>query len=515
MLCCSVMLWLGTAGIGVAMLLVARADAYDRAVQNASNLTLVLERDIQRSIELYDLSLRAVAEGAADPQVMSLPATVRHRVLFDRAATARYLGPISVFDLNGELLVCSDEKPAKPTERGDRSPLSVHSSLTDSGLAISRPYVSVSAGNTGVIALNRQITRVDGTSGGIVVGRLDIAYFRDLLDGLSIGPGGTVAVFETDGTLITRLPYDHAMVGRNLAQTPVFERVMMGTQGAFAGTASIDGIRRLYVYRRLPGLPIVVEVAPAMSEVFAEWRARARWFAILMIAFTAIKATGTWMLIRALRQRQRAEAELRRFAQRDSLTGLDNRRTLDQILSAEWRRWRRTGKTLSLLFIDIDHFKAYNDHYGHQSGDEALRAVAQCISTTCISRPGDHVARYGGEEFVVLLPETGTDGALFVAQRVRRAIEDLHLDHVKSLLGHVTVSIGVSTSGDPGITDVHALVKAADDAVYEAKGLGRNRVCAAWRHDPRRAPGPANPLAQLCVAEICHAASANAENQDG
>ncbi|WP_321931343.1 diguanylate cyclase [Paraburkholderia guartelaensis] len=335
LLCCSVMLWLGTAEIGIVMLLASRADAYERAVQNAGNLTLVLERDIQRSIELYDLSLRAVAEGAADPQVMTLPPMVRHRVLFDQAATARYLGPVSVFDHNGRLLIRSDENPVRPTERGERNPLSIHSSLTNSGLAISRPYVSVAAGNTEVIALERHITRADGTSGGIVVGRLDIDYFRDLLDGLSIGPGGTVTVFETDGTLITRLPYDHATVGSNLARNPVFERVMMGTQGAFVGAASVDGIRRLHVYRRLPGLPIVVEAAPTMSEVFSEWRARARWFAIIMIVFTAIKATGTWMLIRALRQRQRAEAELRRFAQRDSLTGLDNRRTLDQIMSAE------------------------------------------------------------------------------------------------------------------------------------------------------------------------------------
>jgi hypothetical protein len=269
-LCCSVSLWLGTVGIGVAMLLASRGDAYDRAIQNASNLTLVLERDIQRSIELYDLSLRAVAEGAADTHVMSLPAKLRHQVLFDRAATARYLGPISVLGRDGTLIVRSDETPTMLTEQADCSWCSVQSSSTDSGLSISRPYVSVAARNTLVIALSRRIKNVDGTSMGTVVGRLNVDYFRDLLDGLSIGPGGTVAVFETDGTLIARLPYDRAMVGRNLPQTSVIQHAVTGTHGALAGTSDIDGVRRLYVYRHLSGLPIVVEVAPAFSEVFAD-----------------------------------------------------------------------------------------------------------------------------------------------------------------------------------------------------------------------------------------------------
>ncbi len=512
LLCCSITLWLGTAGIGVAMLLGSRADAYDRAVQNASNLTLVLERDIQRSIELYDLSLRAVAEGAADPGLMSLTPKLRHQALFDRAATARYLGPITVLNSKGDLLVSSDDAPMKRNERTNWTSLPDHSSVTDSGLYISRPYVSTAAGNTLVIALARRITRPDGASVGTVVGRLDVDYYHDLLDGLSIGPGGTVAVFETDGTLIARLPYDRGMVGRSLAKTAVFGRIMTGTQGAFAGTASIDGVRRLYVYRRLAGLPMVVEVAPAMSEVFADWWSRARWFAMLMTVFTAVKGAGTWMLVTQLRQRQRTEAALRRMAQRDALTGLDNRGTLDKIMATEWRRARRKGAPLSLLFIDIDNFKAYNDCYGHQAGDEALKAVAQSVSTS-ITRPCDHVARYGGEEFVVVLPETGTAGALCVAERVRRAIEDLQVEHVKSPFGYVTVSIGVSTTGAPGTVDVRTLVKAADEAVYVAKGMGRNRVCAGRHHDAQPVSSSADSPLTQGVIDMHDAAPAGTANQ--
>jgi len=187
---------------------------------------------------------------------------------------------------------------------------------------------------------------------------------------------------------------------------------------------------------------------------------------------------GTLLLARELRRRQRAECDLQRLARRDALTGLENRGAFDEVLSQEWANTQRTGRPLSLLFIDIDHFKSYNDHYGHQSGDRALKAVACCISA-CVARPSDHVARYGGEEFVVILPETAVDGAAMVAEKIRQGIRDMHVAHVKSRFGYVTVSIGVSSSAHPAVHGGDALIRVADLAVYEAKSLGRNRVCIA------------------------------------
>lgn len=481
-LCCGAILWLGTVSIGVAMLMAARVDAFDRAVQNSRNLTLVLERDIQRSVDLYDLSLRAVAEGTVDGQVMALPPRLRDRVLFDRAATARYLGSIVVKTEDGKLLADSDGSSADLNDRVNSYPILADYQMASGGLYIGRPVSSSSGGGPMAIPLGRAIYNPDGKIMGRVVGSLSLEYFRALTNGLSVGKNGSVAVFEADGTLISRLPYTPGNIGRNFAHAPVFQRLIHEPEGFFVATARLDGVRRLYVYKRLSGLPLIVTVAPAMSTVYAEWRARAEWFGVLIFIFTAIKAAGTWLFVRELRRRQRAEAELERVAHRDSLTGLENRATFDEVLEREWRRARRNDKPLSLLFIDIDKFKAYNDCYGHQAGDAALKAVAKRISA-CLVKPGDHVARYGGEEFVVVLPDTHIAGAMLAAEKIRQAVVDLRVEHSKTSFGCVTVSVGVSSTDVPTISDAGTLVRTADAALYEAKNLGRNRVSVVQSQD--------------------------------
>ncbi|MBN3815926.1 diguanylate cyclase [Paraburkholderia sp. Se-20369] len=473
---CAVLLWLGTAGLCSAMLLVAREDAFHHAIQNAQNLTLILERDILRSIESYDLSLQAVAEGAVDPRIMALPMGFRDQILFDRATTAQYFAPISVFAPDGRLIASSAETAERRRTASDVKWFLEHAEKAASGLYLSPPYASDTAGGEMVIALSRKVMRPDGTLAGVVVGRLSLDYCRGLLDGVSVGKDGTIAVLETNGALITRLPYDPKRVGQNVGRSPIFARIAQSPAGAFVGTSVIDGVRRLFVYRRIPGLPIIVDVAPAIDEVFSDWRLRAKWLASLMVLFTAAIVAGTWVLLRELKRRQRAEAQLQRMAHRDAMTGLQNRGTFDAVWSREWRRASRSGQPLSLLFIDIDCFKAYNDHYGHQAGDQVLKAVAQCLAA-CVARATDHVARYGGEEFVVVLPATDLKGSLSVAEAVRAAIHGLDIAHVKSPFGRVTASIGVASSGGRGIDSGAALVKAADMALYDAKSGGRNRVC--------------------------------------
>ncbi len=439
---------------------------------------LVIERDIARNIELYDLSLQAVVEGVADPQVMALPPKIRNGVLFDRAASGKYLGSIFVMSERGDIILDSGFMPARAGNFADRDYFSFHRNSGNTGLYISKPYASRLRDGALTIALSRRITRTDGSFGGVVVGTLSIDYFRALLDGLSVGERGTAAVIETNGTMITRLPYDPKVVGRDIRSAPVFIQAMSTNEGAFAGTASIDGIRRLYVYKHLPGLPIIVDVAPAESDVYAEWQRRATRLEIVMAVFSMILGSGSLLLSRELRRRQLAESKLQHLARTDALTGLSNRGTFDDTLQKEWQRANRSGRPLSLLFIDIDQFKAYNDYYGHQAGDEVLRAVAQCVGL-CVLRSADQVARYGGEEFVVTLPDTDATGATNVAETIRRAVFDLNLEHVQSRYGRVTVSIGLVTSQGRGAHDGATLVNMADSALYEAKSTGRNRVCEA------------------------------------
>lgn len=170
---------------------------------------------------------------------------------------------------------------------------------------------------------------------------------------------------------------------------------------------------------------------------------------------------------------------LEQVAMQDGLTQIPNRRYFDQKLTEEWTRLLRNGQCLSLLMIDIDHFKPYNDHYGHGAGDECLRRVAQALYQVP-HRPMDLVARYGGEEFAVILPETDRLGAAHLAQRLLDAVRALALEHAYSEVApQVTISVGMAThSPDQPYYDAEALKQGADQALYQAKARGRN--CAAW-----------------------------------
>ena len=173
---------------------------------------------------------------------------------------------------------------------------------------------------------------------------------------------------------------------------------------------------------------------------------------------------------------RRLNEELQRLAVLDELTGISNRRFFNLLLQQEWGRAAREVHPLSLLMIDIDFFKDYNDHFGHPRGDQCLKEVAAALSALT-RRPGDQVARYGGEEFVVLMPHTGQRGAAAVAELLRHKIEELNLTHPRSPLGRrVTISVGVATAIPERRSSAELLVAAADQAVYEAKRLGRNRV---------------------------------------
>jgi diguanylate cyclase (GGDEF)-like protein len=169
-----------------------------------------------------------------------------------------------------------------------------------------------------------------------------------------------------------------------------------------------------------------------------------------------------------------AQAALEKLASHDGLTGVANRRAFDERLEAEWRRAVRQSQTLSLLMIDIDYFKRYNDTYGHQAGDGCLRQVASALARMA-SRPGDLVARYGGEEFAVILTGTHVEGANAVARRILEGVAELALAHVGGEGGRVTLSIGVATLLPSSGQAPGNLIAAADAALYKAKKSGRNR----------------------------------------
>lgn len=173
---------------------------------------------------------------------------------------------------------------------------------------------------------------------------------------------------------------------------------------------------------------------------------------------------------------RKANLELERLATLDGLTQVANRRRFDEYLSQEWRRMAREQQYLSLILCDVDYFKSYNDHYGHQAGDACLKRVAAAMRNT-LKRPADLVARYGGEEFAIILPSTAMQGAIAVAQAIQKAIKLLRLPHIQSQISDfITVSFGVSSIIPTHNLRAETLITTADEALYEAKKQGRDRI---------------------------------------
>ncbi|PTD98047.1 diguanylate cyclase [Pseudothauera lacus] len=185
-----------------------------------------------------------------------------------------------------------------------------------------------------------------------------------------------------------------------------------------------------------------------------------------------------YSLLVLTRKLDEANRELTRLSSADGLTGIANRRRFDETLLKEWRRCARDGRPLTLLLMDVDFFKPFNDNYGHQVGDECLKAVARTLAET-LHRPSDMVARYGGEEFAAILPDTDQTGARAVAEALREAVQGLAITHRFSAVSRVvTLSLGLACEypargDDNGFV---RLLKSADAALYEAKKNGRNRV---------------------------------------
>lgn len=180
--------------------------------------------------------------------------------------------------------------------------------------------------------------------------------------------------------------------------------------------------------------------------------------------------------IRTLLMLKRSHDLLERAARIDGLTQIYNRREFERSLEVEWLRGQRSKQPLSLIMLDVDHFKDYNDHYGHLSGDGCLQHVATAI-TDSVKRAQDMVCRFGGEEFVVLLPETGEEGVKVLAEKLRKTVAALEIEHQKSSAAdHVTISLGVASLNPADGKNPHSLIQQADEALYRAKGNGRNCV---------------------------------------
>jgi len=333
------------------------------------------------------------------------------------------------------------------------------------GLFINRPMLHRDPYS---IVLSRRITGPDGSFRGVVAGSIRFTYFHELFGRLQLGEGDTICVLRADRTIIMRRPFDLDVIGKKLSDLPRGKQPIMATGSTtFSGMGPVDDTPRLYV-RGATTSPLTVIVGKPMSDVFALWRTEAIRIGAIMTSLILFVLAVTLFLAREIRRRADAEDKLEELATTDALTGLRNRRKFDEAIDSEWRRARRHNTPLSLLMIDADHFKNYNDTYGHQAGDQVLVGIAICISDS-VKRAGDCAARYGGEEFAALLPGTASADAMMIAETIRRKVQGWSDDPAIS-----TVSIGIASVTPAAGADWTEFVNAADKALYAAKAAGRN-----------------------------------------
>lgn len=453
-----------------------RNDQWRGSVQSINNIGVLAEQDIERNFERYDHSLLVLADKVAKPDLMQQDLRRRHEFLFDPPLHREGWEAQVILDENGTIILDSVYVDPRPGNFADRDYFRVHKdSNVDVGLYISHPLRSRLRNGEWMIALSRRINHPNGSFAGVAVAAIGLENFKRLFAKVALAENDSITLFDTQGAVVVRWPFTEAALAQKLDDPKLLREIDEAPDGHITVTASVDGAQKLRDYRRVGNLPFIQGVGISMrdtSHIF--------WLSVAISVLCFIMLCGavlvlTLQLESELRRRQMAEMTLEELAATDELTGLANRRKFDDVFAFEWRRAERENTPFSLLMLDADLFKDYNDTYGHQAGDKALRGIADCIRAG-INRPADLAARYGGEEFAVLLPATDPMGAFHIAEAIRARVSAMGLTHEKSFYGVVTASIGLACVYPRQKDDPAKLLRAADDALYLAKASGRNRV---------------------------------------
>ncbi|WP_306395496.1 GGDEF domain-containing protein [Telluria beijingensis] len=369
----------------------------------------------------------------------------------------------------------------------DRAYFQYHRNHPGRGIYVGHPVRSRSTG-VWILPISRRLDHPDGSFAGVALVTLKVNFFERIYEELDVGRTGTVLLALDDGTVVYRRPFDDKLIGTNLSSGSVFQAIRKHPSGSEFMVGKIDNIERLYSYRRIDDFAFVIAVGQTKDELLAPWKRFSLLIGGAVVAISALFAFFARKLIRQFIIRDRLDQKLRAYshdlrrdnlglqelAHSDTLTGLANRRRFDDVLAHELARALRGNTPLALILLDVDHFKKFNDRYGHPAGDACLQQVGSLLARQ-VNRNGDLAARYGGEEFAIVLPHTDLAGATAVAERIRGEILALCMPHQDTSTGIVSASLGVAALVPP--MDAGELVARADRQLYLAKHLGRNRVC--------------------------------------
>ncbi|CAH0256901.1 Phytochrome-like protein cph2 [Pseudomonas koreensis] len=454
----------------------------DAAKITVSNIVLAAEQQardtmLQADNTLRDLAERVAHDGSGPDQQERLAKLMARQVNNIEGVQGLF-----IFDAHGNWMANSFSEGLHTKNNSDRAYFVYHREHDDQSIHIGSIVESRTTGEM-VIPISRRIETADGAFAGVALATVPVSYFQSFFKRMDVDDAGVIFLALDNGELLARRPTVAALMTTNLSKGEIFSRYLPQSDSGTAIIKSIvDGIERIYAYRRLAGLPIVAAAGVSYEHVFAPWWSYVYQSVALVGSIMLALAFLGNLLYRQIQQLLVAERELKAIrkeleviAHTDGLTSLANRRNFDLAMDKEWKRATRNQTSISVILLDIDLFKQYNDHYGHLSGDDCLVRVANLIAAN-VNRPGDIAARYGGEEFVVLLPDTELAGAVVVAENIRLSLLCAKIQHSASPFGIVTISSGVVSTAKTGEENQKEFLIKADRLLYSAKAQGRNRV---------------------------------------
>ncbi|WP_082439455.1 MULTISPECIES: sensor domain-containing diguanylate cyclase [unclassified Massilia] len=455
-------------------------DTEERSYGTAADITRVVERQTRDTVTYVDHSLDAASNllrvsrsvgGIRQPEVW--------KVLRGYCLTLIGCRAIWIVDSDGKVVTQTTDREATY----DVSDRALFQRARDTRKRyIDMAMVSRLPGSPILFSVSKPVYDSEGSFLAVVVVGMETTQLTSFfsLFGFSVEPA--VAVYKSNAGLVARHPGMAEHVGKVNSTSKVFTTLLpKSPAGTFESLSPLDKKQRLAAYRALPDLDLVIFAGVEKKSAFAPWRARTLRHLTIIAGVLVLIWSALFAAYRPIAEQSVLRAEnsyLDDLAFTDSLTGIGNRRLFDSTLKRDWSKHLRTSAPLSIVLMDIDCFKQFNDHYGHQAGDDCLRQIAQAIQG-CLQRGEDLLARYGGEEFVAVL-DCGREAAVSIADRMRRQVEALHIPHGYSEASSVvTASFGVSSTEGVHVQSVDELVTSADTALYAAKASGRNKVVSA------------------------------------
>ena len=478
------------------------------------------QRDVIFSVRaLVQLVSRVYARLPAD-------ALSCNRTLSNVTAKIPWIRDVSVAGSDGRI-ACSTEPLAVGLNVSDRPHF--QNALHSREFALSN-YLINHVNQAPSLVATYPVISEDGAVKGVVLAVINLQWIGELAATAAQHAGASVMMIDGNGTVVAGSADQQPFVGKRFANAAL-TRTMLGQDDGALTAEGFDGVRRIFAFVRVPdtdarlavglddeavhaGIDSKIDFAYLQLAVFGLFVLLLAWFGgeqlvvrpIRALVRTAARFGRGDLHVRASQEPWVAEfaplaaalddmaaklaareeelhianQHLEELASLDGLSGLANRRGFDRQIEREWRRAMDKCEPLALMMVDIDHFKLFNDRYGHVAGDTCLRAVGETLSLVTLDE-AVLVARYGGEEFALLLPRLDLDRATAIAEEARKAVEDLLINHSESPCGHVTVSIGVEAVVPDKFQTTADLIEAADNALYAAKRRGRNAVVAHSR----------------------------------